>query len=261
MSKIAAAFKKHPKAFIPFITSGDPDLETTQKLILALADAGAAVVELGIPFSDPVAEGEVIQAANVRALTGGCTTDKIFAMIEEVRKQTDIPLVFLTYINPIFTYGVEKFYQTCARLGVDGTIIPDLPFEEKGEVLPACKKYGVDLISLIAPTSDDRIHMIAREAMGYIYVVSSLGVTGVRSQITTDIGAIVKEIRSVTDKPAAIGFGIAAPEQAAAMAQVSDGAIVGSAIVKIAAKYGRECVAPIKKYAVSMVAAVNACQK
>lgn len=259
MSKIAAAFKKHPKAFVPFITSGDPDLDTTKKLIVAMAKAGATVVELGIPFSDPVAEGPVIQDANLRALGAGCTTDKIFDMIKEVRLETDIPLVFLTYINPIYTYGVDKFYAKCAEVGVDGTIIPDVPFEEKGEILSACQKYQVDLISLIAPTSDDRIQMIAREAMGYIYIVSSLGVTGVRSQITTDIGAIVKRIREVSDKPVAVGFGIATPEQAAAMARLSDGAIVGSAIVKIVGQYGRESVRPVAEYVEKMVQAVENC--
>jgi len=260
MSKIAAAFKAHPKAFVPFITSGDPDMETTKKLILALDRAGATVVELGIPFSDPVAEGVVIQDANLRALGNGCTTDKIFDMIAEVRKETQIPLVFLTYINPIFTYGVEKFYSKCEEVGVDGTIVPDIPFEEKGEVLEACKRHGVDLISLIAPTSDDRIQMIAREAMGYIYIVSSLGVTGVRSNITTDIGAIYKRIREVTDIPAAVGFGIATPEQAKKMASLTDGAIVGSAIVKMCGEFGRNCIAPVTEYVKQMVAAVEECK-
>lgn len=257
MSKIAAAFQKHPKAFVPFITSGDPDLETTKKLIIAMDKAGATVVELGIPFSDPVAEGEVIQQANLRALKKGCTTDKIFDMIKEVRKETQVPLVFLTYINPIFTYGTDKFYAKCAEVGVDGTIIPDIPFEEKAEVLGSCKKYGVDLISLIAPTSADRIQMIAKEATGYIYLVSSLGVTGVRTTITTDLGAIVKEIRKVSKKPVAVGFGIATPEQAKQMATLSDGAIVGSAIVKIIGQYGRECVQPVTDYVTKMVKAVE----
>jgi tryptophan synthase alpha chain len=257
MSKIAAAFQKHPKAFVPFITSGDPDLEITKKLIVAMDKAGASVVELGIPFSDPVAEGEVIQQANLRALKKGCTTDKIFDMIKEVRKETQVPLVFLTYINPIFTYGTDKFYAKCAEVGVDGTIIPDIPFEEKAEVLGSCKKYGVDLISLIAPTSADRIQMIAKEAMGYIYLVSSLGVTGVRTTITTDLGAIVKEIRKVSKKPVAVGFGIATPEQAKQMATLSDGAIVGSAIVKIIGQYGCECVQPVTDYVTKMVKAVE----
>ena len=222
-----------------------------------MAEAGAAVVELGIPFSDPVAEGEVIQAANMRALSKGCTTDKIFDMIKEVRILTDVPLVFLTYVNPIFTYGVEKFYTKCEEVGVYGTIVPDVPFEEKAELLEAATKHGVDIISLIAPTSDARIKMIAKEATGYVYVVSSLGVTGVRSNITTDIGAIVEQIREVTDTPVAIGFGISTPEQAAAMAKVSDGAIVGSAIVKIVGEHGKDSVEPVREYVKQMVAAVE----
>ena len=258
MNKLAAALQGK-KVFAPFITAGDPDLETTKKLILAMAEAGASLVELGIPFSDPMAEGPVIQAADLRALAGGGTTDKVFAMIAEVRKETDIPLVFLTYANPIFHYGTDRFYRRCAEVGVDGTIVPDVPYEERAELDGACAKYGVDRIVMIAPTSEDRIQMLAREAKGYIYIVSSLGVTGVRSEITTDIASIYQKIRSVTDTPAAVGFGIATPEQAAAMARVSDGAIVGSAIVKLCGQYGRDCVEPVAAYVRSMVDAVNHC--
>ena len=229
MSKIRQAFKNKKKCFIPFITGGDPNLEVSKELILAMAAAGADIIEIGIPFSDPVAEGEVIQRANVRALNAGTSTDKLFDMLAEVRNVTQVPLVFLTY----------------------------LPYEEKNELLSNCRKYDVDLISLIAPTSDDRIQMIAREAMGYIYVVSSLGVTGIRSNITTDIGAIVKRIRDVTDTPVAVGFGIATPEQAEKMAGLSDGAIVGSAIVKIVEQYGKDAAGPVKKYVEEMVAAVR----
>lgn len=197
MSKLAAALQGK-KVFAPFITAGDPDLETTKKLILALEKAGASLVELGIPFSDPMAEGPVIQAADLRALSNGCTTDKVFDMVAEVRKETDIPLVFLTYANPIFHYGTEKFYRRCAETGVDGTIVPDVPYEEREELEGACRKYGVDRIVMIAPTSDDRIQMLAKDAKGYIYIVSSLGVTGVRSEITTDIASIYK--RSVPSR-------------------------------------------------------------
>ena len=256
MSKIAQAFKEQQKCFIPFVTAGDPGLAVTKELILAMAAAGAAIIEIGIPFSDPVAEGEVIQRANIRALSAGTTTDKIFAMLAEVRKTTQVPLVFLTYVNPIFIYGVEKFMQQCQKIGIDGIIVPDLPYEEKGELLSACKQYGVDLISLIAPTSSDRVQMIAKEALGYIYLVSSLGVTGVRSSITTDIGAIVEKIRAVTATPVAVGFGISTPEQAAEMAALSDGAIVGSAIVKIVEQYGSAAVEPVTAYVQSMVQAV-----
>lgn len=257
MSKIAAAFKNSKKCFIPFVTAGDPDLKVTKELILAMAAVGADIIEIGIPFSDPVAEGEVIQRANIRALDAGTTTDKIFEMVAEVRQITQVPLVFLTYVNPIFIYGVEKFMQKCQQTGIDGIIVPDLPYEEKNELSGKCRDYGIDLISLIAPTSDDRIQMIAKEAMGYIYVVSSLGVTGVRSNITTDIGAIVCSIREVTDTPVAVGFGIATPEQAEKMASLSDGAIVGSAIVKIVEEYGSEAAEPIKAYVKDMVEAVR----
>lgn len=260
MSKIAAAFQKQHKCFIPFITAGDPDLETTRRLILAIANAGADIIELGIPFSDPVAEGEVIQAANIRALAAGTTTDKIFAMLAEVRKETNVPLVFLTYVNPIFTYGTEKFMAACQSTGVDGIIVPDVPYEEKAPLAELCRKYGVDLIPLVAPTSDERIKMIAKDAEGYVYIVSSLGVTGVRSDITTNIAAMTEKIRQATDVPAAVGFGIATPEQAEEMAAVSDGAIVGSAVVKIVGKYGTDCVQPVSDYVKEMAEAVHKVQ-
>lgn len=260
MSKIAAAFKKQRKCFIPFITAGDPNLDVTEQLIVAMANAGADIVELGIPFSDPVAEGEVIQAANIRALAAGTTTDKIFAMLAEVRKETNVPLVFLTYVNPIFTYGTEKFMAACQSTGVDGIIVPDVPYEEKAELAGLCRQYGVDFIPLVAPTSDERIKMIAKEAEGYVYIVSSLGVTGVRQDITTDIAAIVRKIREVTDVPAAVGFGIATPQQAREMAAISDGAIVGSAVVKIVGKYGTDCVQPVSDYVKEMAEAVHKVQ-
>lgn len=260
MSKIAAAFKKQRKCFIPFITAGDPNLDVTEQLIVAMANAGADIVELGIPFSDLVAEGEVIQAANIRALAAGTTTDKIFAMLAEVRKETNVPLVFLTYVNPIFTYGTEKFMAACQSTGVDGIIVPDVPYEEKAELAGLCRQYGVDLIPLVAPTSDERIKMIAGEAQGYVYIVSSLGVTGVRQDITTDIAAIVRKIREVTDVPAAVGFGIATPKQAEEMAAVSEGAIVGSAVVKIVGKYGTDCVQPVSDYVKEMAEAVHKVQ-
>lgn len=257
MSKIAAAFNKQRKCFIPFITAGDPNLDVTEQLIVAMANAGADIVELGIPFSDPVAEGEVIQAANIRALSAGTTTDKIFAMLKNVRTKTDVPLVFLTYINPIFTYGTEKFLANCQSVGLDGIIVPDVPFEEKAPLAELCRKYGVDLIPLVAPTSDERIKMIAGEAQGYVYIVSSLGVTGVRQDITTDIAAIVRKIREVTDVPAAVGFGIATPQQAREMAAISDGAIVGSAVVQIIGEHGKNCLEPVTDYVKQMAAAVH----
>ena len=247
MSKIAAAFD-HGKAFIAFITCGDPNLETTAEAVKAAVSNGADLIELGIPFSDPTAEGPVIQEANLRALTGGVTTDKIFAFVRELRKEVSVPLVFMTYANVVFSYGAEKFISICRETGMDGLILPDLPFEEKEEFLPLCRQYGVDLISLIAPTSENRVAMIAREAEGFIYLVSSLGVTGTRSEITTDLQPIIRTIRENARIPVAIGFGISRPEQAKAMAGLSDGAIVGSAIEKILAQYGKDAPEHIGRY-------------
>ena len=258
MSKIANAFKGgNGKAFIPFITCGDPSLEVTEQLVYAMEEAGANLIELGIPFSDPTAEGPVIQAANIRALSGGVTTDKIFAMVEKIRKNTQIPMVFMTYANVVFSYGTERFIKKASELGMDGLILPDIPYEEKDEFDGICKKYDLDLVSMIAPTSHDRISMIAKEANGFIYCVSSLGVTGTRSKITTDIGAMTKLVKAVTDTPCAIGFGISTPEQAKEMAAHADGVIVGSAIVKLCAKYGRDCVPYIKDYVSSMKDAIR----
>ena len=257
MSRISSAFAQG-KAFIPFITCGDPDLETTAACVRAMAAAGADLIELGIPFSDPTAEGPVIQEANERALAGGTTTDGVFQLVRELRRDVDIPMVFMTYANVVFSYGAERFIATCAEIGIDGLILPDVPFEEKDDFAPLCMRYGLDLVSMVAPTSADRIATIAREASGFIYVVSSLGVTGTRTQITTDIGAIVRVIRENTDVPAAVGFGISTAEQAAKMAGTSDGAIVGSAIVKLVAEHGRDAAAPVGAYVGEMAAAAHA---
>lgn len=251
MSKIKNAFK-NGKAFIAFITCGDPDLDTTAAAIRAAVQNGADLIELGIPFSDPTAEGPVIQGANLRALKGGVTTDKIFDFVRELRRDVTVPMVFMTYANVVFSYGTEKFVSTCRDIGIDGMILPDLPFEEKDEFLPVCHKYGVDLISLIAPTSENRIAMIAKEAEGFLYIVSSLGVTGTRNEIKTDLASIVEVVRENTDIPCAIGFGISTPEQAKKMADISDGAIVGSAIVKLLEKYGKDAPGYIGEYVKSM---------
>ena len=256
MSNIASAFD-HGKAFIAFITCGDPDLETTASAVRAAVRNGADLIELGIPFSDPTAEGPVIQEANLRALQGGVTTDKIFTFVRELRKDVTVPLVFMTYANVVYSYGAEKFISTCREIGIDGLILPDLPFEEKEEFLPLCRQYGVDLVSLIAPTSENRIAMIAREAEGFIYLVSSLGVTGTRSEITTDLAPIIRTIRENASVPVAIGFGISTPEQAARMAALSDGAIVGSAIEKILARLGKDAPAEIGRYVRSMKDAIK----
>lgn len=255
-NRISEAFRKG-KAFIPFITCGDPSLEVTEQLVYAMEEAGADLIELGIPFSDPTAEGPVIQRANVRALSDGVTTDKVFDMVVKIRKNSSIPMVFMTYANVVFSYGTERFIKTAAEIGMNGLILPDVPFEEKEEFDTVCKKYGIDLISLIAPTSHERIAQIAKEAEGFVYCVSSLGVTGTRTNITTDIGAMVKLVKTAKDIPCAVGFGISTPEQAKKMAAQSDGAIVGSAIVKLCAAHGVDCVPYVKEYVKSMKDAVK----
>ena len=259
MTKIADAFA-NGKAFIPFLTCGDPDLETTEKLIGAIAEAGADLIELGIPFSDPTAEGPVIQDANLRALSASTTTDKIFDMVRRVRQTVSIPMVFMTYANVIFSYGADRFLKTAAEIGMNGIIVPDVPFEEKQEFEPLCQKYGLDQISMIAPTSHDRIRAIAEQANGFLYCVSSLGVTGTRTAITTDIGAMVKLVKDVKDIPCAVGFGISTPEQAESMCRQADGAIVGSAIVKLIAQYGRDSVQPVADYVRTMKTACRNAQ-
>ncbi len=256
--KIAKAFVSG-KAFIPFITCGDPDLETTAAVVRAAAQNGADLIELGIPFSDPTAEGPVIQGANIRALSAGATTDKIFDLVRELRCDVVVPMVFMTYANVVFSYGAELFISTCKEIGIDGLILPDLPFEEKEEFLPLCHQYGVDLISLIAPTSENRISMIAREAEGFIYIVSSLGVTGMRSEIKTDLASIVEVVRQNTDIPCAIGFGISTPEQARKMAALSDGAIVGSAIIRLLEQHGKDAPKYVGEYVKSMKDALSQC--
>ena len=247
MSTIQQAFA-NGKAFIPFITCGDPDLDTTAACVRAMVAAGADLVELGIPFSDPTAEGPVIQEANERALAAGTTTDKVFDLVRDLRRDVTVPMVFMTYANVVFSYGAERFIATCAEVGIDGLILPDVPFEEKEDFAPLCAQYGLDLVSMIAPTSENRIAQIAREATGFIYVVSSLGVTGVRTEITTDIASIVRVIRENTATPCAVGFGISTPAQTTKMAGASDGAIVGSAIVKLIAQHGRNAAGPVGDY-------------
>lgn len=256
MSRIQKAFQGH-KAFIPFVTCGDPDLETTKEIVRAMAKNGADLIELGIPFSDPTAEGPVIMEADLRALQSGTTTDTVFEMTKELRAELDIPFVYMTYANVVYSYGTDRFMERAAAAGIDGLILPDVPFEEKEEFQGPAEKYGIDLISMIAPTSEDRIAEIAKEARGFVYVVSSLGVTGVRSEITTDIGAMVKLVKSVTSVPCAVGFGISDPAQAKKMAGLSDGAIVGSAVMKLVAKDGKAAPASVGAYVKEMAEAVH----
>lgn len=257
MSNIRKAFE-NGKAFIAFITCGDPDLATTAEAVKEAVRNGADLIELGIPFSDPTAEGPVIQGANIRALKGGVTTDKIFDFVRELRKEVTVPMVFMTYANVVFSYGSEKFIATCKEIGMDGLILPDVPFEEKEEFQSICDRYDIDFISLIAPTSENRIAMIAKEAKGFLYIVSSLGVTGTRTEIKTDLSSIMEVVRRNTDVPCAIGFGISTPEQAKKMAGLSDGAIVGSAIIKILEKYGTEAPKYVGEYVKSMKNAIIA---
>lgn len=257
MSRTIADAFANGKAFIPFITCGDPSLEITEQLVYAMEEAGADLIELGIPFSDPTAEGPVIMAANERALKGGVTTDKIFDMVERIREKTDIPLLFMTYANVVFSYGAEAFCARAQKAGILGLILPDVPFEEKEEFVDIFAKYNIDLLSMIAPTSDDRIAMIAKEAKGFLYMVSSLGVTGTRSNISTDIGAMTAKVKAVSNVPCAVGFGISTPEQAKKMADLSDGAIVGSAIVKLCAEYKEECVPKVKAFVKAMKDAIR----
>ena len=255
MSRIKEAFE-NGKAFIAFVTCGDPDLETTGAVVREMVKNGADLIELGIPFSDPTAEGPVIQGANLRALNGGVTTDQIFEFVKELRRDVSVPMVFMTYANVVFSYGAERFISICREIGMDGLILPDLPYEEKEEFQPICRCFGLELISLIAPTSENRIARIAGEAEGFVYLVSSLGVTGVRSEIKTDLTSIVEAIRRNTDIPCAIGFGISTPEQAARMAGLADGVIVGSAIVRLIEKYGRQAPEHVGRYVKEMKAAI-----
>ncbi|MDR3216765.1 MAG: tryptophan synthase subunit alpha [Clostridiaceae bacterium] len=256
MSKITDAFK-NGKAFIAFVTGGDPSLKMTERLVVGIAEAGADIVEIGIPFSDPIAEGEVIQCANIRALKGGVSVEKIFSTVKNIRKKTAVPLVFLTYLNPVFRYGYEAFCQRCADVGVNGLIIPDMPYEEQGELKEIARANGVDLISLVSPTSEARVAEIAASADGFLYVVSSMGVTGARSEITTDLGKIIAAAHAASAVPAAVGFGISSAEQAATIATVADGVIVGSAIVKIVEAYGTKALAPVCEYVRALKGAIR----
>ena len=258
MSKIKNAFK-NGKAFIGFIAAGDPNIEKTIDFIKVMEKSGADLIELGIPFSDPAADGPIIQQASIRALKTGITPDKIFNMLESIKDEISIPIVLLTYLNPVFNYGYDKFFAKCAKAGIEGVIIPDLPYEECKEVTEFSKKYSVALVQFIAPTSDNRIGMIAKDAEGFIYCVSSLGVTGIKKDIKTDLKTIVDIIRGVSDVPVAVGFGIATPEQAKEIAACADGVIVGSAIVKIIAEYGTEADEHIAKYINSMKQAISDC--
>ncbi len=245
------------KAFIPFITCGDPNLETTKACILALQEAGASLIELGIPFSDPTAEGPVIQAANIRALAAHTTTDSVFSLLKSMKNDIHVPLAFMTYANVVFSYGADRFMQSCKDVGVGALVVPDIPYEEKEEFQASCDKHGVALISFIAPTSEKRVARIAKDAQGFIYVVSSLGVTGTRSTLDSHVSSVISLIRQHTSVPCAVGFGISTPEQARDVARYADGVIIGSAIVKIIERYGVDAPAHVKQFACDVVEAIK----
>ena len=256
MTNFKDVFSK--KAFIGFITAGDPNIECTIKFVDKMIEAGVSLIEIGIPFSDPIAEGSVISKADVRALKSGTTTDKIFDMMAVIRKKhPDFPFVFMTYLNPVFSYGYDNFFKKSKQLGMLGIIIPDMPFEESAEAKKVAKKYDQKVISLIAPTSENRIKMIAENAEGFIYLVSSLGVTGDRSEFNKNLENIVKEIKKYTDIPVAIGFGISNPEAVKNMCKISDGAIVGSAIVRIVEEHLEDASEYIYDFCKSIVDAIN----
>ncbi|MCL2071562.1 MAG: tryptophan synthase subunit alpha [Oscillospiraceae bacterium] len=257
MSRIVNTFKKDEKAFIGFLVAGDPGIDKTAEFILEMEAAGVGIVEIGIPFSDPVAEGAVIQAANIRALDNCTTVHDVFRLVDKVREKSEIPLVLLTYLNPVFYYGYEEFFAKCEAVGIDGIIIPDLPFEECREIADVAEKYGVDLISLIAPTSEERIKMIAENAKGFLYFVSSLGTTGVRGEIVTDVKPVIDSVRQVSDIPVAIGFGISRAEQAKDMSEYADGIIVGSAIVAIIERHGEDAGKYVHEYVKNIKKAMN----
>jgi tryptophan synthase alpha chain len=256
MNRILKAFD-NKKALIAYLTAGDPSLEKTKEFILTLAQNGADLIEIGIPFSDPVAEGQVIQSAMQRGLKSITAQDDIFSMVSQLRKESDVPIVFMSYVNPIFSYGYSRFFKRCREIGIDGIIIVDMPFEEHGEVLEQTQKNNVSLITLIAPTSNERINMLAQNASGFIYLISSLGVTGVRENITTDIKSLVERIKEQTQIPVAVGFGISKPEQAQEIARYADGIIIGSAIVKLIEEYKEDAAAHIAQYISSIKAAIS----
>lgn len=258
MTDIERAFSRG-KAFIPFMTAGDSDIKTTKNLIKGLADEGADLIEVGIPFSDPTAEGPVIHSANMRGIASGTTTDDVFQAVKELREDgLDVPLAIMTYANVVFSYGMAKFMKKMKDFGFCALILPDVPYEEKTEFSVPASSEGISLISLIAPTSQDRIEKIASDASGFIYCVSSLGVTGMRDSISLDVGEIVRSVKAIRpDIPAAIGFGISNAQSAAAMAELSDGVIIGSAIVNIIAEHGSDSPRYVREFAKGIVSAIR----
>ncbi|KRM96198.1 tryptophan synthase subunit alpha [Liquorilactobacillus aquaticus DSM 21051] len=256
MTNISDAFK-NKKAFIGFVVACDPNFEKSIDYVETLADAGTDLIEIGVPFSDPIADGPVIQEAGLRAFKNGVSTKRVFEMVAEIRKRTSVPLVLLVYLNNVFKYGYANFFDTCHQLNINGVIIPDLPVEERSEVACFAQKTDCSLIPLVAPTSGNRIKKIVAEANGFVYAVSSLGVTGARDRITTDLDTLVSDIRKFTNTPIAVGFGIHSPKQAAKITQTADGVIVGSAIVKIIAQEGMHAEEKLIDYVSNMKKALK----
>lgn len=256
MSRIKDVFKGGRKALIPYVTVGYPDIDATLKVVPLLAQSGADIIELGIPFSDPLADGVTIQQASFQALKNGVTVRKCLEIAGEISKRVSVPLVFMTYYNPVFSYGVAEFCRDCAGSGVDGLIIPDLPPDEGGPLETACQKNGIDLIYLLAPTStDDRIRLVARKSRGFIYLVSVTGVTGARTKLPGSLKDFIDRVRRVARLPLCVGFGISTPEQAREVARLADGVIVGSKIIQLLEK--GDGFASLQKFVISLRQAID----
>jgi tryptophan synthase alpha chain len=265
MNRIDKTFKnlasKGNKAFIPFITAGDPTLDITRSLILRLEAAGADVIELGIPFSDPIADGPSIQKASLRALENNTSLKDIVGMVADLRKDTQIPIVLMGYYNPIYKYGVDCFVNDAIKSGIDGVIVADLPPEESSELISPASEHGLATIFLVAPTSTpERVKLIAEASTGYIYCVSAMGVTGAREKVSDTLEPMIKLIRGYTDKPISVGFGVSTPDQAREVSKMADGVIVGSAIVNLIERYKDEpqkILASVEEFAFSISNAIK----
>lgn len=258
MNNIENVFKKG-KAIIPFIVAGHPSLELTEKLIYALARSGADMIELGMPFSDPVADGPVIQRVYSKVLESGITTDDIFDMLQRTREKIEIPLIIMSYLNPIFVYGVDKFINRCVECGVKGLIIPDIPYEEREELEPFCIENGIDVISLVTPTSKERIALIVKNAKSFIYCVSSPGVTDIPNEFHREINEMITLVRKFNTLPCVADLGISTPEQAKDISQFADGIIIGSAIVSLVADKGDQCIPAVEAHITSIKDALHGC--
>lgn len=259
MNKLREAFTKNKKTVIGFMTAGDPTFEASVQNILALAEGGADIIEIGIPFSDPIAEGAIIQQANVRALKNGMTTKRIFELVQRVREKTDTPICLITYLNPVFKYGYDRFFEDCAKSGVDGIFVPDMPFEERPEAADYAKKHGITIIPLIAPAAPERIKAIAESANGegYIYVASAMSEAGLTEQSKQELKSVIDEAKKYTDVPTAVWFGIHTPKEAKRVAEIADGVIVESIAVELVTKHGEKSAPYIAEFIEQMKTALS----